>query len=200
MKRRGLNVIGFILGMPIPALLLALLLPALAHTHAWAGNAAARPMTGSVEIAQIAVSSKPGAKDNLHLFTKGHAWTFNNGAEFPGAKGSFRLGNDHQKPVGVLKYDFSGGGNYVEASCNVSIGKINALSFQVKSAHRQSILIRVIDHSDQCLQFYKSYSRKNQWQAFRVNLAHGSSMHWGGHNNGVIEFPIVTVSVGVNKP
>ncbi len=160
--------------------------------------AVGRQFSGRVEISHLARSGRDGVMQPLHLLARGHRWVFWNGAEFPGAKGSFNIIRDHRRPVGILNYNFSGGGNYVEASCNVSIVKINALSFQVKSAHRQSMLVRVVDHSGQCLQFYQSYSKSNHWQTLSVNLARGSSMHWGGKNNGLLNFPIVSISIGVN--
>jgi hypothetical protein len=45
-------------------------------------------------------------------------WTFSNGAEFPGAKGSFERAADaaHEGQFGgKLTFDFTGGGNYVGA-------------------------------------------------------------------------------------
>ncbi|MGC9259669.1 MAG: cellulase family glycosylhydrolase [Phycisphaerae bacterium] len=154
---------------------------------------------GSIEITHIAISNGAGVTKPPHLLAKGHKWTFWNGAEFPGAKGSFKIIQDHQTPVGLLNYNFAGGGNYVDAGVNVAIKKAGTLVFKVKSAHRQSVLVRVVDHSGQCLQFYRRYSKIGHWQPIAVNLHHGSSSHWGGKNNGVLDFPITSISIGVNN-
>ncbi len=156
------------------------------------------PKTGRMKITHIALNAD-GVTKPMHLLAQRHKWTFWNGAEFPGAKGSFKILQDHQMPVGVLRYNFSGGGNYVDAGVTVPIRKDGTLSFKVRSAQRQQILIRIVDHLGQCLQFYRNYSEINHWQVIAVNLAHGSSMHWGGKNNGVINFPIVSISLGVNN-
>ncbi len=154
---------------------------------------------GSIEIAHIAITTKAGAMKHLHLFAKGHSWAFWNGAEFPGAKGSFKIIQDHQVPVGIIKYNFAGGGNYVDAGVNVAIKKAGTLAFKVKSAHRQRILIRIGDSSSQTDQWILPYSKINHWQRFRINLTRGSSSHWGGKNNGVLDFPITSISIGVNN-
>ena len=158
------------------------------------------PTAGSFEITHIAVSNGAGVTKPMHLLAKGHTWTFWNGPEFPGAKGSFKIIQDHQAAVGLLRYNFSGGGNYVDASVNAPIKKAGTLTFKVKSTQRTQILIRIMDHSGQCLQFYRNYNKINHWQAIAVNLAHGSFMHWGGKNNGVVDFPIASVSLGDNNP
>ncbi|MHB1768859.1 MAG: cellulase family glycosylhydrolase, partial [Phycisphaerae bacterium] len=159
------------------------------------------PASGSVEIAHIAALASSKAVEHLNLFTNGHGWVFNSGPEFPGAKGGFDIGKDGPTSVGILKYNFDGGGNYVGAICNVSLGKINTLSFKIKSARRQSVQLRIVDASGQWLQSSPlTYSNVNHWQTLRVNLTRGfPQVHWGGSNNGVIDFPIVTICVDVNN-
>ena len=167
--------------------------------HNDGGFGLGHPTTGSMDFTGIAVSAGPGVEDQLHLFAAGHRWTFYNGAEFPGAKGYFMIDRKHPMRTGRLDYNFSGGGNYVEARTDVKIEHADMLSFKVKSSRRQSVLIRVQDHSGQCLQFYQSYSTINHWQTLHIDLAYGSSMHWGGTNNGKINFPITSISIGVNN-
>ncbi len=154
---------------------------------------------GSIEIAHIALSHQTGVTKPLHLFAQGHKWTFSNGPEFPGAKGSFKIIQDHQVSVGLLNYNFAGGGNYVDTDVNVAIKKADTLTFKVKSAQQQQILVRIGDSSGQTDQWILPYSRLNHWQILHINLTHGSSSHWGGKNNGVLNFPIASVSLGVNN-
>jgi len=157
------------------------------------------PKTGRIEITHITLSNAGGVTKPMHLLAQRHTWHFWNGAEFPGAKGSFKITRYHQMQVGVLLYNFSGGGNYVDAGVAIPIHQAGTLTFKVKSAHRQQILIRTVDHLGQCLQFYRSYTEIHHWQTMKLNLAHGSSMHWGGRNNGVANFPITSVNLGVNN-
>ena len=66
-----------------------------------------------------AVAAETGAE--LEDFEGGYQparWTFSNGAEFPGAKGSFERATEaaHEGQFGgKLTFDFTGGGNYVGA-------------------------------------------------------------------------------------
>ncbi len=154
---------------------------------------------GSIEIAHIALSRQTEVSKPLHLLAKGHKWTFWNGAEFPGAKGSFKIIQEHQAPAGLLNYNFAGGGNYVDTGVNVAIKTVRMLAFKVKSAQQQQILVRIGDSSGQTVQWILPYSKLNHWQVLHINLAHGSSSHWGGKNNGVLDYPIVSISIGVNN-
>src|SRR5450755_3059123 len=66
-----------------------------------------------------AVAAEAGAE--LENFEGGYQparWTFSNGAEFPGAKGSFDRSAEaaHEGQFGgKLSFDFTGGGNYTGA-------------------------------------------------------------------------------------
>jgi hypothetical protein len=61
-------------------------------------------------------------------------WTFSNGSEFPGAKGSLAKGAGHSGSGAHLAYDFSGGGAFVAASLKLAT-PINAaeVGFWVKA-------------------------------------------------------------------
>lgn len=154
---------------------------------------------GSIEFSHIAVSANSAGKKNLKFFVKQRPWTFNNGAEFPGATGSFHIDTHHPVPVGVLTYNFAGGGNYVDAILNIDIKQADALVFRVKSGQRQRILIRIADRSGQTNQWVRPYRDVHHWQTLRVNLTHGAPAHWGGKNNGLVDFPITSVAIGVNN-
>src|ERR1035437_4402823 len=66
-----------------------------------------------------AVAAEPGAE--IEDFEAGYQparWTFSNGPEFPGAKGSFERATEaaHEGQYGgKLTFDFAGEGNYVGA-------------------------------------------------------------------------------------
>ncbi len=149
--------------------------------------------------AHTASPPKGGTRVQLKLFAKPQRWGFDSGPEFPGAKGSFRLGADDGRMVGILAYNFASGGNYVDAATRVYISKAEALSFNVESSLQQRLLIRVIDSSGQVLQFHKFYSSPGRWQTLRVGMTKGSPAHWDGRNDGVIHFPITQLAIGVGN-
>jgi hypothetical protein len=148
-------------------------------------------------IASVRAEDAPSARvRDLKLFSKDQKWTFANGPEFPGAKGSYELGAG-DPASGILSYDFSGGGNYVNAGTDVAIDKAGSLHLKVKSADQKTILVRLADKSGQWHQYKASYSNAKEWQPISLNLADPSPEHWDGANDGVVKFPISLIYLGV---
>src|SRR5438128_2502674 len=109
---------------------------------------AASIMACSIASAQQAVNLMKTGEKNL-------GWTFNNGQEFPGAKGGLEIdsetkrgGQDSLKITG----DFTGGGMYVSASTEVGVD-VRELSFWVRNLNADQLAIRLVDSSDRCHQF-----------------------------------------------
>jgi hypothetical protein len=145
---------------------------------------------GKVARAAGAAAGKVNSRaQNLALFAAGHPWKFWNGAEFPGAAGSFKLETNNGRAVGILAYNFTGGGNYVDTTTGISLYHPATLRFMVKSARSQQILIRISDHTGQTLQFYRSYSKAGHWQPIEVNVQH----HWP---SGASAYAKLAVDVG----
>src|SRR5208282_5892059 len=84
------------------------------------------------------------------------AWQFSNGAEFPGAKGSFERSKDaaHAGTFGgKLSFDFSGGGNYVAAILKLTRAPdIKGVRFWLKDPAGNRITFRYTDSTGQTLQ------------------------------------------------
>ena len=98
-------------------------------------------------------------------------WRFDNGQEFPGAKGPLFLSESEFRgqPVLTLHADFSGGGNYVQAAVNLPDRPLETLSFSVKVPVGQGYIpIRLVDGSKQCHQVKLKLNFKGGWQQITV--------------------------------
>ena len=129
-------------------------------------------------------------------------WRFDNGQEFPGAKGRISIDNDVEaqyRPALRLDADFSGGGNYVQAGCDLPSADLETLSFWLKTrAGTSQITIRVVDGSGQCHQFNLKIAEHGRWQRiifpiekYFANAGTSSSVEivqryegWGGASDG----------------
>ncbi len=127
-------------------------------THLGFGVEKTNHSSGKVEFSSVSIKTQPSARKNtskwrnLRLFTMRRRWVFSNGPEFPGAKGSFKVGTDDGTPVGILAYDFFSGGNYVEALGHVSLNRFDEMRYKVKAGGNHSFLLRMIDSSNQTFQ------------------------------------------------
>ena len=87
----------------------------------------------------------------------GKGWHFNNGAEFPGAKGSVAVDPlvvRDGKPSLRLISDLSGGGNYCDMSRDVAELKleVESVSFWLKAPGLSGVSMRLIDGVNRCHQ------------------------------------------------
>lgn len=97
-------------------------------------------------------------------------WKFDNGQEFPGAKGS--LAADPQmvrdgKPTLRLVADLTGGGNYVSMSREVSQLKLDveSVSFWLKAPKVERLTLRLIDAGDRCHQISLGFDKaSDDWR------------------------------------
>lgn len=69
----------------------------------------------------------------LSLMTPKEAWSFNNGAEFPGATGKLTITTEEGREVLKLAGDFTKGGNYVQAGRNIDGVDIRELALWVRN-------------------------------------------------------------------
>ncbi len=97
-------------------------------------------------------------------------WKFDNGQEFPGAKGSLvldPLAVKDGKPSLRLTADLSGGGNYVQMSRNVEAHKLEAesVSFWIKAPKLEHLTMRLIDGGDRCHQINLGFDKpSDDWR------------------------------------
>lgn len=113
-------------------------------------------------------------------------WTFSDGPEFPGARGSFsdRDGGGRQKSkAGRLSFDFTGGGNYVAAEATLDAPRsATGARFWLKKNSRNRIVVRCSDSSGQT--FQKGFAYQNpDWQEVHASFD-SWDVHWGGANDG----------------
>ncbi len=95
-------------------------------------------------------------------------WRFNNGPEFPGAKGGITLddGVDPQRrPALRLDGDFTGGGGYVDVGRNVPNVEVDTLTYWIKVPQGASqMTVRLIDGTGQCHQLNLKVADHGNWQ------------------------------------
>lgn len=128
----------------------------------------------------------------LNILEASQRWQFLPGTEFPpGGKGSFTTARENGKPVGILAYDMTDGGNYVGAITNLAIPQgYSELRFRAASDMPASIGIRMVDASGQTHQTYLSYSEAGGSQLFRIDLTRRAPLKYGGANDGTLHYPI----------
>jgi len=97
-----------------------------------------------------------------------HGWTFYNGSEFPGAKGSLTMdeasGRDSRKSLKLIG-DFTGGGGYVQAGKVFKTPiELSELSFWLKNPQASKVTLRLGDASGQTHQIVLKTNETDDWQ------------------------------------
>lgn len=156
--------------------------------------------------------SAPSAKD-VDLFTTARptlGWNFDNGQEFPGAKGALvvdaTVKHGDQESL-FLSADFSGGGCYVQMGRDVSALKVDpsVISFWLRAPGVKSISMRLCDSSGQCHQLVQNVEASDDWrqitlpvEKFFAARSGGEACKvisryekWGGPNDGKFHGPLV---------
>ena len=146
----------------------------------------------------LSASSLAAAEVLLEEFPTAESknWTFSNGPEFPGAKGSFEI-TQADKPnslkadyCGKLHFDFSDGGAYVAAYSKLDPLLLQKAESEPFSALQLSLFrpegirikIRVTDSSGQTFQ-KEVRSAADQWSQISTTLDLWE-VSWGGKNDG----------------
>jgi hypothetical protein len=128
-------------------------------------------------------------------------WQFSNGAEFPGAAGSFDRSKDaaHAGAFGGrLAFDFSGGGNYVAAILRLQDAPaVGAVRLWIRKPAGNGITFRCTDSGGQTLQKGVDVP-DNAWAEIAVDLD-GWQAHWGGANDGVLHGPTTMIHLLVEN-
>ena len=145
------------------------------------------------------------------------AWTFYNGAEFPGATGALTETTGISGKAASLIYDLSCGlnqwtlangricGRYVSMSLSltspitVGLGDIPTISADLRNVQASAnASLRVVDSTGQTLQFSVpprtlESSDGSKWQRVVV-LVGSSTLFYGGANDGVLHSPIRSIA------
>lgn len=123
------------------------------------------------------------------------AWRFDNGGEFPGAAGA--LETDRNGMI-HLEYDFRNGGAYVAAYCDLATpARLSAVSFRARKPDEATLTVRVTDNTGQTFQKSVQYGGR-KWRYLHFDLR-GWTGHWGGANDGILQQPVKTVGVLVER-
>ncbi|MHB1456932.1 MAG: endo-1,4-beta-xylanase [Armatimonadota bacterium] len=115
------------------------------------------------------------------------AWGFYNGPEFPGAKGEVTLSarSAHSGKQGLaFSFDFTGGGNYVQAGRPILAGeKVTSLRLWIRNPGMNSLGLRVTDGEGQT--FQKTFAVPHGgWQQIEISFS-GWTGNWGGKGDAV---------------
>ncbi|MEZ0387483.1 MAG: hypothetical protein ACAI34_10475, partial [Verrucomicrobium sp.] len=100
-------------------------------------------------------------------------WTFNNGQEFPGAKGAVSVDPEstHEgKPTLKLVGDFTKGGKYVVTGRKIPSVDIRELTLWVKSPEGERFTLRINDASGQTHQIDVKLQPQSDWQKLVLPL------------------------------
>jgi len=152
-----------------------------------------------------AVAAETGAKlEDFEESYQAERWTFSNGGEFPGAKGSFGRTAEaaHEgKFGGKLSFDFTGGGNYVSALLcmpegGAAAGEWNALQLWLKRPEGNEVFFRYTDATGQTLQKPVEFAA-GPWVRVIIPFT-GWTGHWGGTNDGKVHGRPRTVALNIN--
>jgi len=110
------------------------------------------------------------------------AWSFNNGPEWPGARGALERrpqGGRTQDGVLALKYDFEDGGNYVAAIAELATDRtVHAVRFWVNKPAANLMTFRATDSEGETFQKGLRFDFRG-WQQVEIALK-GWVHRWGG--------------------
>ncbi len=139
--------------------------------------------------------------------TEPKGWTYIDGREFPGAKGSLTL--DAAEAHGgkrsyKLQADFAGGGAYVGVwrdLASLQGRDVNALRLWVKAVNVTSLGVRINDDTDQCHQTKGvKLAATADWQQVVLKISDlVGGEHWGGANDGKWHGPIKAFGLNIGK-
>jgi len=149
-------------------------------------------------------SAKDTVLDDFEQASSPSPWVFSNGAEFPGATGSFTSGTGHTGKGAVLAYDLTKGGHYVSATLTLTTPvTAAAIAFWAKVPAGIHAKLRITDSTGQTLQYDTSRPLEafdaGAWFREVVALA-GASSHFGGANDGVVHQPVKAVTLMAADP
>ncbi|MBE3124016.1 MAG: hypothetical protein IMZ65_04360, partial [Planctomycetes bacterium] len=130
-------------------------------------------------------------------------WTFDNGQEFAGAKGSLSVVKDGpQEGQSCLKLaaDFTGGGAYVQTMRDlksVDMKDLAAITLKIKSDNAKTLSVRLIDSTGQCHQRGGvEIVADGKWHDLALKPAEvAGGEHWGGANDGKWHGPATLVAL-----
>lgn len=138
----------------------------------------------------------------LGLFAAGanDRWTLYLGKEFPGAQGNLAITEDAGSNSGYAAYlegAFGQGGAYVSINKTLLVPvPFKVLKFKVKTADAQTLMIRLVDSSNQTHQHIVKLQDTPDWQTVVVNDYKGERYaKWGGANDSKWNDPLKGIAI-----
>jgi hypothetical protein len=138
-------------------------------------------------------------------------WTFNNGGEFPGARGSFAIasGADGANQYAQLSYDFTPPSplpanfnpHYVQTIRVLDTAEAaGATRLRLRAWGGQSgarFYLRWLDSTGQWFQSYSIFANSSEDAQFKTLLLdlRSKSFSWAGAADGVVHFPITKIAI-----
>jgi hypothetical protein len=130
----------------------------------------------------------PAQNEDFDASWRPERWSFSNGPEFPGARGSFERSAQaaHAGQYGGrLAFDFQNGGNYVAAILQLQDApEFSAIRLWLHAPEGHGLTVRYTDQTDQTLQ-KPFWAPGGRWVDVVVPLDQWTG-HWGGANDGQI--------------
>lgn len=120
------------------------------------------------------------------------------GGEFPGAKAELSFEGADSDRFARLSFDLSKG-NYVGYELNTAVpAGTSGLAFRVRTpgAARPRLFCRVLDADGQYHAYRTVFEPRDGWTEVGYDFAAGHG-HWGGKNDGVLRWPLKTVTLGI---
>ena len=118
-------------------------------------------------------------------------WQFSNGAEFPGAQGSFSRSPDAARRGefgGRLQFDFNAGGNYVAAYLQLKdVSEVAAIRVWLRKPRGNELTVRYSDQTNQTFQ-KGVWAPDDRWVSLLIPLTDWTG-HWGGSGDGRVHGP-----------
>lgn len=127
-------------------------------------------------------------------------WTFLDGSDFPGAKGSLTSAPGHSGSSARLAYDFSEGGKYVGATIVLpSPVRASAVALWVRAPLGVAALLQLEDASGQTLEYrlprpLEASFDADAWYRVVVDVA-APSRHFNGNDDGIAQLPFSRIAV-----
>ncbi|HOK04023.1 MAG TPA: hypothetical protein P5105_05990 [Victivallales bacterium] len=161
-----------------------------------------------VLIAGLVINSEEMNKVKVGEFllsTEG--WELNLGKEFPGAEGNLWWEEEEgcaAKGAASLEGNFASGGNYVSmVRFFPEKYNIKGLSFQIRTKDLTSVILRLVDSTNQTFQVKIPLKDTTEWQNVNFdisNLVPGKFMvAWGGAGDGQWHGPAKGMSILIDK-
>jgi hypothetical protein len=161
-------------------------------------------VAASLVLGFLLLRPAPAAAETLGALSAvapAQCWQLSRGTEFPGAGGALELTGTERARALEVRYDFSRGGKYVAAVCELTEPRaFRYLKLRAVAPDGVHVRVRVRDESGQWLQYRveRPLGALDPTAPFRSTLALANAeSHWSGAGDGRLHGAIHAVALGV---